>query len=68
MPTVFPKDILLLVIFFIIIEWIGREHQYAIQRFGFKLPRPVRLSFYYTLILFILVFMGKEQVFIYFQF
>ena len=58
----------LLVLLFIMIEWIGREHQYAISRFGFKWPRPLRWSFYYLLIIAMIMFTGKEQQFIYFQF
>jgi len=68
MPTIFPKPIFALVFFFIIIEWIGREHQYALAKFGFKWPKIVRWSFYYFLIILIFLFMGKEQEFIYFQF
>jgi alginate O-acetyltransferase complex protein AlgI len=67
-PTVFPKALLLILPVFILIEWLGREQQYAIANLGFKWPRPVRWSFYYVLIIFILMFMGKEQEFIYFQF
>lgn len=67
-PTIMPLSIILLTLFFILIEWMGRENQYALQKFGFKWPRFVRISFYYLLIIFIFVFMGKEQKFIYFQF
>ena len=67
-PTLLPISLFILIIFFIIIEWFGREQQYALARFGFKWPNYVRLSFYYLLILLIFVFMGKEQEFIYFQF
>lgn len=68
MPTVLPKVLFLLLLFFIIIEWLGREHQYAIATFGFKLPKIVRFAFYYALILAIFYFAGSEQQFIYFQF
>ncbi len=68
MPTVLPYSIFALLVFFITIEWIGREHQYALQRFGMKWPKFLRLSFYYLLIILIFAFMGKEQEFIYFQF
>lgn len=68
MPTVLPYSIFALLVFFIAIEWIGREHQYALQRLGMKWPKFLRLSFYYLLIILIFAFMGKEQEFIYFQF
>lgn len=67
-PTILPMSLFGLITFFIVIEWVGREHQYALQKFGFKWPRVVRLSFYYLLIVLLFVFMGKEQEFIYFQF
>ncbi len=59
---------LLLILVFIIIEWIGRESQYAIENIGMKWKRPFRLVFYYALIVAIFWFAGKEQQFIYFQF
>lgn len=55
---------------FILVEWLGREHQYAIQHWGIKLAAPVRWAFYYSLVLVIIFYAGsgKEQEFIYFQF
>lgn len=67
-PTIFPKSIILVVIFFFIIEWFGRENKYALENFGFKWPRFLRLGFYYLIIILIFVFTGQEQEFIYFQF
>lgn len=59
-----------LILFFIIIEWLGREHQYAIQNWGFKFSKPVRWALYYGLLLLIFYYAGSgtEQEFIYFQF
>lgn len=59
-----------LLLFFMIIEWLGRENQYAIQKWGFKYSKPVRWAFYYGLLLLIFYFAGtgNEQEFIYFQF
>lgn len=68
MPAFLSYSLFALLVFFIVIEWVGRENQYAIQKFGFKWPKLARLSFYYLLIVLIFVFMGKEQEFIYFQF
>lgn len=67
-PSIFPKPIILLTIFLFVIEWLGRENNYALESFGFKWPRVLRLSFYYLIIILIFLFMGKEQEFIYFQF
>ncbi len=68
MPELFPRKTLLLVGFFLFIEWIGREHQFAIAKIGLKWNRIFRWGFYYLLIIMILIFSGKQQEFIYFQF
>jgi alginate O-acetyltransferase complex protein AlgI len=51
-----------------LIEWLGREHQFAIERIGTKWTRAGRWVFYYACILIIIVYGGSEQQFIYFQF
>ena len=56
------------IIFFFIIEWLGREHKYALERFGFSWYFPFRWLFYSFLMLCVFVFSGNEQEFIYFQF
>ena len=68
LPEVRPKTTILLIMIFILIEWLGREHQFALQNLGFKWKRPLRYAMYYTLIIAIFVFGGEEQQFIYFQF
>lgn len=67
-PVVMPAILLLLLLLFIIVEWLGREEQFAIAKLGFTFPRIVRWGFYYLIALAIFCFMGKEQQFIYFQF
>jgi alginate O-acetyltransferase complex protein AlgI len=61
-------ELLLLVLFMMCMEWVGREHQFAIAQFGLKWKKPLRYAFYYGLIFLIVWFGGKEQQFIYFQF
>ena len=56
------------IIFFFIIEWLGRENKYALERFGLKWYLPFRWLFYSFLIFCVIVLSGKEQEFIYFQF
>ncbi len=68
LPSIIPLKELSLLFLFIIIEWIGREQNYAIAKIAYKAPRVIRWSFYYGLIILIFLFMGKEEVFIYFQF
>ncbi|MBN8707536.1 MAG: MBOAT family protein [Bacteroidetes bacterium] len=60
--------ILILISIFMIIEWIGREGQYAISRLGLNWKPTLRYSMYYAIIISIFWFGGKEQQFIYFQF
>ena len=63
-----PIVTVFLILFFLMIEWLGREQQYAIQQMGLKWYKPVRWAFYYVLVIALFLFMGKEQQFIYFQF
>ncbi len=58
----------LLIAFFICIEWLGRANEYALEKFGLNWYKPIRLLFYYFVVGAILLFMGEEQAFIYFQF
>ena len=57
-----------LLIFFFIIEWIGREGTHALENLGLRWNKRIRLSMYYVLVLLIYYFGGNEQEFIYFQF
>ena len=60
---------LILIVFFMIIEWIGRENQYAIEKFLMKKSRTIRWAFYGFLIILIGLFLQThESPFIYFQF
>lgn len=61
--------IIAIIIIFMIIEWIGRENKYAIEKIGLKWNIAARWSFYYLLCLSIMFFMRQDQQqFIYFQF
>ncbi|WP_317197226.1 MBOAT family O-acyltransferase [Aquirufa aurantiipilula] len=58
-----------IIFLFILIEWIGREGQYAISHIGITWKRPIRYIFYYVLLFMILCFGNyNESQFIYFQF
>lgn len=67
-PQVFPIWLILLVCTFILIEWKGREHSFALATIGKNWPKFLRWSFYYSLILLIIYLGGQQQQFIYFQF
>ncbi|MCF8295355.1 MAG: MBOAT family protein [Bacteroidales bacterium] len=53
---------------FIGMEWYGRHSKYALEKIGLEWYKPIRLSFYLGLALFILLQSGEKQSFIYFQF
>ena len=60
---------LILIAFLLLIEWFGKEQQYALQTFWHKKPRLLRWAFYAFIILLIGLFMQTEESpFIYFQF
>ena len=61
------KELPLLLLFFIAIEWLGRSNTFAIENMS-RYPKVLRWSFYFGLILLLFQFAGQEQEFIYFQF
>lgn len=63
-----PITIITLILIFIIIEWFGRDNQFAIQKIGITWKSPIRYAMYYAIIFLIFWFAGEEQQFIYFQF
>lgn len=67
-PEVLPPLTISLIIFFVVIEWFGREGQYAIAQLWNSWGRPFRWAVFYGIISLIFLFAGKEQGFIYFQF
>ena len=67
-PSVLPLMVLVLLILFIMMEWIGRRNEYAIEKMGFQWSKPFRWGLYVGIALLIFLFDGNEQAFIYFQF
>jgi D-alanyl-lipoteichoic acid acyltransferase DltB (MBOAT superfamily) len=60
---------ILLLIFFIVIEWSGRRNNYAIEKLGLGNTRILRWAFYAFIIFLIGMYMPSESAeFIYFQF
>lgn len=68
LPQVHSIYTLGLILVLIIVEWLQRSKQHALMFDGITLPRVVRWSFYYGIIIVIAMFGGKQQEFIYFQF
>ncbi len=68
-PDFFPKTLVLFIAFFILIEWIGREGSFALEKIFVQKKSIFRFAFYYTVLMMILFFIsGEQKEFIYFQF
>jgi alginate O-acetyltransferase complex protein AlgI len=67
-PQLISMGLISLIMFLIVVEWIGREGRFALSRIDIRLSRPWRYAFYYGLIILILCYRGNEHQFIYFQF
>jgi alginate O-acetyltransferase complex protein AlgI len=64
-----PLTTPLLIVIFVLVEWCGRENNFAIEKIVLKWNGFIRYSFYSAILLAILWYaQGKEQTFIYFQF
>ncbi|WP_353777923.1 MBOAT family O-acyltransferase [Winogradskyella sp. 3972H.M.0a.05] len=68
LPEIRPTFLMVLIVLFMIIEWLGRQYEYAIEKMWFNKPSWVRLMCYYIIAIIIFLYGGKEQEFIYFQF
>ena len=68
-PSIRPNHMILLIVFFMFIEWLGREEQYALAKLGLLWKKPIRWAFYVLLIFLLGIYMiSEETTFIYFQF
>lgn len=67
-PTIAPTILFLLLFLFIVIEWIGREGEYALANIGIRWNNYLKWAMYYAIILCIYIFQGSDEQFIYFQF
>jgi len=67
-PEFIPRKVLFLIAIFIVIEWLGRRNKYAIEKLVINRHKFIRWSFYMLIMLFIFLFQGQQQNFIYFQF
>ncbi|MEY3417315.1 MAG: hypothetical protein RL060_1427 [Bacteroidota bacterium] len=65
-PTVNPTTIIVLLIIFMVIEWLGREKPFALAHLN--IPKFFSWTLYYAIVISIIYFAGEEQQFIYFQF
>jgi D-alanyl-lipoteichoic acid acyltransferase DltB (MBOAT superfamily) len=65
---VHPFGMLLLLAVFIFIEWLGRRDQYALESLGLSWKKIIRWTFYAVIAIATLLYSGKSEEFIYFQF
>jgi D-alanyl-lipoteichoic acid acyltransferase DltB (MBOAT superfamily) len=64
----YTLQVIIVILFFLFVEWNGRESKHALEKFGHNWSRVKRLLFYFTIIFLIFLFLGEKQEFIYFQF
>jgi len=67
-PIAIPLSLAMIVLGFILVEWLQRGKLHALQLDKSRLPKMVRWGLYFTIVLLILQFNGDQQEFIYFQF
>ncbi|MCZ7555273.1 MAG: MBOAT family protein [Bacteroidia bacterium] len=60
--------VLSLTLGFLVVEWFGRENDFAIQHAFIHRSRALRWGLYILLVTVVFLFSGQEQEFIYFQF
>jgi D-alanyl-lipoteichoic acid acyltransferase DltB (MBOAT superfamily) len=59
---------LLFIVLLVLVEWMGREQEYAIKTIASKWRKPFQWGFYFVIVMLIFLFGSKSQEFIYFQF
>ncbi len=68
-PEILPNTVLFLIIVFVLIEWFGREGQYAIEKLTQVKSKGLRYLLYYFIAMAVIFFGNfNENEFIYFQF
>lgn len=69
-PQIFPTTLMILLTFFIAIEWFQREKNHGLEIHGNGLMKykPIRWAVYMGLIIIAFSYGGSQQEFIYFQF
>lgn len=67
LPKVLPFKVLMLMLIFILIEWIGREGEFALSKID-RFNKLIRWVVYLVVTVSIFTFTGSNQEFIYFQF
>ena len=68
-PTIMPPKLILFIILFMFIEWLGRENKFAIEKLFLRFSPIFRWAFYIVIIFMIFNYTLQDKPqFIYFQF
>ena len=67
-PEIRPSILIITLVLFVIIEWVGRERQFALAKIDCFESRLKRWSIYLTICFLIFLFQDNQEEFIYFQF
>jgi len=65
---ILPTSFLLILMVFVIFEWLGREFSFSLAQLSSKVNTPIRYVLYFVIAFAIFWFGDNEQQFIYFQF
>ena len=64
-----PKELIGLIGFFLVIEWLGRRQKFALENLNLYINKPIRWFSYISIVMFIYLFSTSNKIeFIYFQF
>ncbi len=66
--SMLPLSVFVMIGLFLLIEWKGRQHLYAIEKMCLQYSIYIRWAWYYAILAAIIYFSGQGQSFIYFQF
>jgi alginate O-acetyltransferase complex protein AlgI len=67
-PEIMPERTLFFIGVLLLVEWLGREEYCPLTHPRILLPTPVRWAVYYSILISLFLWGGKQQQFIYFQF
>ncbi len=68
LPTIRPMKLIIIIMIFIVVEWVQRNKQHALQINSHKIPMVIRWGIYYIILLIIFIFGGAQTDYIYFKF
>jgi len=67
-PEVLPIGTMIIVLIFLIAEWVSRNRPFPLSELNLRLNLPARWAIYYLLVLVVFLFNTEDKKFIYMQF